>query len=114
MPWKEHTVENDLGVKVDTILEETKDGEYKLTKHINDDVLEKENIEARKDLHDRKGFTKDRSMRWIGRIPWFLFMQEPLLKEYLDSKDENPEYAQKCIRTWLRMNVSRRIGEGSI
>lgn len=114
VPFKEVTVDNDHGVISEIILESTKDGEYKLTKHINDDILEKENQEIKKYLIDRKGFSKDRTKRHIASIPWYLFLKEPLLKEYLESKYENPEYAKRCLVTWLKMNSGRRIGEGNI
>jgi hypothetical protein len=111
---REHTIENTDGIKKEIILEEVSPEQYKLTVNLNDDIVEKENKEIRKQLHDEKGFTKDRTKRYIGRFPWYIFMKEPLLREYLDSKHENPEYAQKCIKTWLNLNPTYRIGSGRI
>lgn len=111
---KEVTKEVNDGLKKEIILEETSPDQYKLTVHLNDDIVEKENHDLKKELHDLKGFSKDRSHRHIGRLPWYLFMKEPLLKEYMDSKYENPEYAQRCIKTWLKLNSTYRIGEGRI
>jgi len=60
-------------------------------------------FEERKD-NDTNGYTPGRSLRKIGGIPAYKFRQEPLLREYMMAKHDDPVYASRCIRLWMKIN----------
>ena len=90
------------------------DKEIELVNHFNDnDILQMIN-ERRNDSYDYKGFTEKKTMREVCHIPTFLVYREPLLKEFMLHKAENPEYARKCLRKWLAEHPEYKANNGSI
>ena len=97
----------------DQSLEVDSRGNVELINHLNDDAVVKENYEERKE-NTNNGMTDGKTMRHVAQIPSFLFYYEPLLKEYHATLNNNPEYARKCLRTWLTLHPEYKVNTGRI
>lgn len=80
---------------------------------LNDDHILKDNQVERNESCNN-GMSKERTMRKVADIPTFLFNHEPLLVEYNKSICEHPEYAKRCLRTWLCLHPEYKSNNGSI
>lgn len=90
-----------------------KTGKVELINHMNDDELLKE-VKQERETNTNNGMSEKKTMRHVAQIPSFLFHHEPLLKEYHANVCENPEYARKCLRMWLRMHPEYKCNDGNI
>jgi len=90
-----------------------KTGNVELINHMNDDELLKE-VKQERNSNTNNGMTEKKTMRHVAQIPSFLFYHEPLLMEYHKTISENPEYAKKCLRTWLSLHSEYKCNYGNI
>lgn len=88
-------------------------GQIELINKLNDDDIVKDNYTERMDFNDN-GMSKEKTIRKVAEIPSFLFYNEPLLKEYHNAIGQNPEYAKRCLRTWLTLHPEYKCNNGSI
>lgn len=87
-------------------------GNLNVINTFNDDAILKENYENKKS--DGIGMVEGGWARQCAKIPTFLFFYEPLLQEYHKNIACNPEYAKRCLRTWLTMYPEYYANRGRI
>ena len=87
-------------------------GNIRVINSFNDDDIQRENYESKKtgDI----GMVDGGWARLCAKIPTFLFFYEPLLKEYHKNIAVNPEYAKRCLRTWLTLYPEYYANRGRI
>lgn len=88
--------------------------DIELVNRFNDDKIIKMIQERKNDSYGDKGFTAGKTMREVCHIPTFLVYKEPLLKEFMLHKSQNPEYARKCLRKWLSEHPEYKANMGNI
>lgn len=70
--------------------------QFKLKRFENVDAIKKFNYEMRKDENRQNGFSRDRDLRWIGRIPMALFIQH--YRQYPEARDPSGNYWAEFLK----------------
>lgn len=69
---------------------------YKIRRFEDIDPILRFNYEMRKDEVHQNGFSRDRDLRWIGRIPQALFIQH--WRQYPEARDPRGTYWADFLR----------------
>jgi hypothetical protein len=79
-----------------TTVVDYKDDKFQVRRFENIDPILKFNYEMRKDETQQNGFSKNRDLRWIGRIPQAVFIEH--YRKYPEARDPSGNYWAEFLK----------------
>lgn len=90
---KDQIVYDDKGAAV---VVDYKNDKFQVRRFENIDPILKFNYEMRKDENQQNGFSRDRDLRWIGRIPQAVFIEH--YRKYPEARDPSGNYWAEFLK----------------